>query len=999
MRWPQNRKKDFKLFATMLLLLALPVLVMSALSVQDIRNRASEEESEKQLHFITDFTKTEVTTAFQGVKYEQKIRLAGENAEMADLILGCDEDKCGDLCDQSKHNPPNSLYIAEDNRTIIWEDPQKLDGISEFPINVTAHYDFEDETSECTTQNFIIKVSEKKQNTAPKCELIFVNHSTEKIPTGRNTEFILIGEDRDNGITDAKFTMKKDNGEEESLSWEFDSVEKVVLNKDSDPPLLYKFKDTGQYLYSAEMLDSAGLKSVCATSTDRRLNIVIPGENGSPIFETDPYEQSTPSTSVLTGDDYRYDIKAKDDENDVIDYFIINENSWLNFNLNDNSAGNFEGRFSGTPTEVGSYTVAVALNDGYHDHYSTQIWVINVSSPTNDTPEVSVVLPESNSSFAQNESLKIEWSATDNNQIVKYDVYLTTDPTDESTWKPLTTGLSHNYNSYIWNTGNTPTGQYYAVVRATDNQSPEASGIGVSGKFTITQGYQQPEEPDEPGIEESYPQITNIRPSNKSTIEDDKPVISADLKASRNNTIVKNSIKLELDDKDITDQSNLEGEGKNEGSVVYKPEDPISEADHKIKVTFKDSSGKTAEKTWSFTVGIEEDEDDDDDKDVIKIFGFKIPRRVAMIFGIGITLLLLALLIPWLLIAAWRRSTDEDGYDPYTPPRIDDMPPSPVQPKSPTPPSQQTTYTQPTTSQTDQYKSSTETQTETEVQKKPKMNFTDESSMPMTARDMPPAYENDYQKETTNQTTTKTVPEYSRDTTQQETDSSQEETTAEYNSAQGFKTDGVQVESKDEELPPIPAQLQEDRTQRELQQPVAQSISRQEESNKNNVMLDKKPNVDVQNSTEVDNKGSETNQPKFTDQPDMGQSSENTNRTQNQETDVLPTSTPSSSSETTPTSVSNSQPESPSATENEPKSPSNQEPSGNTQDSGSTPSHEDAFEALQQIAEQEQKQAPPQAPPTEPQDDKPVKPVIDIDSMEDGNDKPPAGPDVLKPIG
>lgn len=693
MKRPRKQNNRVTLIATFLLLIALPISVIGTQTVNDIRNRA--DEGQADLYFITDFSSDKIANAYIGIPYEHKIILGGEYTENSLLSLGCDTQLCGDKCPKTISIPPDGLILRSTTNTLIWKNPQNQETPRTWNTTISAVTPKEDGSYSCAVETFPLTLSSKEQNDPPQCKILFTRKKLDKIPQNFQTDFILVGKDLDDGIVNASFSVIKNNKEDEIQHWSFDNKNNVIINKDSSPSLSFILDETGPYSIKAEMTDTAGQTVECVEEERRDIFIVIPGDNGAPEFTSDPYEESTPGTSLLVGHQYSYTVEADDPNGDNIDYFIINETGWLNFTINKNKDGKFTGTFSGTPDQPGSYTVVIALNDGFHNHYSTQIWVINVDSPTNDTPVVKVVQPESGASASTNETVLIRWEATDNNLIESFDIFLATDPANESTLHPLATNIGYNYDSYIWNTNSTAPGRYYIVVRATDNQSPPATGQGISEIFTVTSSTTQiPPDDDDPNddipddndsnIPESYPQIKNLRPSDKSKIKDLKPLISADLSASNDNTIIKGSTEMKIDNKNVTESIEIRGEEKKEGTILYTPDEPMTEGSHKVTVSFRDSADQVARKTWTFTIETETTDDSTEpDDDVVSIFGFKIPKRIALIFGIGLLLLILTVSIPWLFYAIWKRSVDNDDTDFYVSP---EYPPDTEDPDPPKPP-------------------------------------------------------------------------------------------------------------------------------------------------------------------------------------------------------------------------------------------------------------------------------------------------------------------------
>lgn len=671
MKNAREQDKKLTLLATLLLLLALPISLIGVNQVNDIRNRAKEEQP--LIAFGSDLNSDMFTHTFPGVPYLQEVEVTGDFAPIATVTLGCNSIVCGDICNSTIHTPPDGFGLASDGKTLFWENPSPQDGKTSWPITISAMVPNDDIQAEaeyvCAAKTFTLSLSDEQPEIPPVCSL-HSSKSLGNVPLGISPSLVLEGADFDSGIAKAEIKLTPEGGNPVTYEWKFpENPKTILLNKDSTPELAVTPDETGTYTISSIMTDSDGTTTECENQTEPQLNIVIPGDNGSPIFTSDPYTGSRPGTNIEAGTSYTYTIEAEDPDGDSIDYYVINNTGWLTFTLNSSDNGTFKGTFSGTPTAPGSYTAVIALNDGFHDHYSVQLWVINVNSLENDTPVVTITSPSSNDVLQQNRETTVTWSAADNNLITRFDVYVTSDPTQKSAWTPLITDLGYNYNSYIWNTGNIPVGTYYIVVQATDNQEPAAIGTGVSGSFRVSTAPTQPDhtdpepgpEPESPDITDTIPVISNITPADKSETNDTTPLISAELAASEGETIDTGSVKLLLDDEDISGIATLNRGGEPKGSIMYRPGLPLPLGSHKVTLTFEDSAGKTTTKQWTFTIiGETEEYTEEEDDDTISILGVTLPKRTAYIIGIGITLFVLALLIPWLLFAAWRRSRDDD---------------------------------------------------------------------------------------------------------------------------------------------------------------------------------------------------------------------------------------------------------------------------------------------------------------------------------------------------
>lgn len=666
----KDRRRHNKLLAiaaTVLMVLAVPISLIGFQSVNDIRNRAGEETP--LLDFETDFLSSPLTTVYFGIPYEQTLKLTGSLAPIGTISLGCDPSICGKNCPNELQNTPFGFILAADGKTLYWEDPSSDNSIDSWPITISATASSPDDPNKtiCVVRSFILASSESEGNRSPSCTL-YPPFQPDTVPSGFSVPLRLEASDPDGGIINATVSLLSENSIVETKVWELDNPRKTLfLSKDSTPPLSFYTQKVGTYTFSASVTDADGTTAECKIGGTEQINVIIPGDNGSPEFTSDPYTQSSPGTSINIGQSYSYTLEAIDPDSDTIDYFVINNTGWLTFTVNSTSPGTFKGTFSGTPTAAGSYTAGIALNDSSHNHYSTQLWVINVNYPENDVPIVSITLPPMGTTIENNQTLRIEWQATDHNLIERFNVYLSTDPQNSSAQIPLITDLPYNYNAYLWNVGSTPAGYYYIIVQATDNQSPAATGIGISPPFGISMPAEDipPVQP----VVTGHPTITNLSPRDRSEIEETKPYISADLTAADNAIVKSGSIAVKLDDTNITDLITIEGKDAHETSFMYQQGSPLGTGTHKINVTFTDSSDQVASKTWTFTIftaGPEPDDSDDDDKnrDTIAILGWKIPKRIAIIVGIGILLLIVALAIPWLFYAAWKGSREEEtAYD------------------------------------------------------------------------------------------------------------------------------------------------------------------------------------------------------------------------------------------------------------------------------------------------------------------------------------------------
>ncbi len=395
----------------------------------------------------------------------------------------------------------------------------------------------------------------------------------------------------------------------------------------------------------------------CVVQSNKQVMAV--DANNAPEFSTQP-TAAKPSNVIKVNDSYQYQLQATDGESDNINYAFsfTPDSDWLKATVVENGAsGKLTLKFSGTPDKPGSYLANVFIHDGYNSHLRAQTWVINVDQDKNDTPKVTIIKPSADTEVSKGENVTISWEGADLNQIVRYELYVSTNPGNANTWIAIDKSISPKVGNYIFNTKDIDEGTYQFIVRAVDNYTPPGIGTGISPKVTIGKA-DDGKGPDD-GVVLQEAQIVNISPSNESSIKNKNAIISATLIPSKDATINKETIKIVFDDQDITSKTRTTQGTDNSYVLSYTPETEHKEGAHKVTVTFEDSKGNKAEKSWTFTVIPEETEN----TDTYNIFGFQIPKRIVWIVLAGLAILLLALIVPWLLYLAWRGTKDNDEYE------------------------------------------------------------------------------------------------------------------------------------------------------------------------------------------------------------------------------------------------------------------------------------------------------------------------------------------------
>jgi len=457
------------------------------------------------------------------------------------------------------------------------------------------------------------------------------------------------------GQTISKVNVMERNGEtlfEKEFTEGSDTISEIFT---------FSPKQTGDYGMLGTIVTFSGETKPCVLESNR--NVTAVSENLAPEFQSSSSD-ANPSNAINVGESYEYLLQVIDHENDTINwaFSFTPDSDWLKYKVvEDGGEGKLTIKFSGIPDKPASYLANIFVHDGYNQHLRAQSWVISVDQDKNDIPKVSIYNPEQPKSLIQGDTVKVSWEGSDLNQIIKYELYITANPGNQSSWIPINTALSNNVGSYIFNTSLTEPGIYSFVVKAYDNGTPNETGFAVSPSITVsakevpTQDDEKEEEIPDDGIVLLDPQIINLSPSSSSKLKNRYAVISATLIAGTEAKITAKSLKIVVDDTDVTRNIKINEISDSEITIVYSTDIPYDTGSHKVKISFEDSKGNKANKEWTFSI-----EEETEEQEVYKLFGFEIPKRTAWIVGGGLGMLLLALIVPWLLYLAWKGSKDDD---------------------------------------------------------------------------------------------------------------------------------------------------------------------------------------------------------------------------------------------------------------------------------------------------------------------------------------------------
>ena len=382
--------------------------------------------------------------------------------------------------------------------------------------------------------------------------------------------------------------------------------------------------------------------------------------NTAPEFTSEPSASSKPSQNITTGTQYSYTLTAKDVDGDRINFFysFTPKATWLkDIVLEDGANGKLKVTFKGTPDKPASYLANVVIHDGYSKHVKSQSWVISVGQSENDTPVVKITNPLSSLRIDSGGEFKASWNVSDLNHIPTFDLFMSKNPTDESTWIKMGKTLPYNTSTRNIATKGLDEGSYKLIVRAIDNQKPPKTGIGVSPEIVISKSSGTTPKDSTDIVDDSVilqePQVTNMSPSSTDEITNRRVTIKGTIVGSEKGIIKEESITFKIDDKDVTDKMKINKLSKKEYTLIYQPDEDLEDGLHRAEIAFKDSAGKEVKKSWEFTIGSHVEEENDS----YIIFGKDISKRTLLIIGIGFFIVIIAIAAPILISLIWGKGS------------------------------------------------------------------------------------------------------------------------------------------------------------------------------------------------------------------------------------------------------------------------------------------------------------------------------------------------------
>jgi hypothetical protein len=327
---------------------------------------------------------------------------------------------------------------------------------------------------------------------------------------------------------------------------------------------------------------------------------------------------------VTLNEIFNYKVVASDPDGDELKYSFLNAPDFLTIDSK-------TGQISGKPTEVGDIRFIVKVDDS-KGGITTEEFILNIQL-TNTEKEVVFEFPKTGSTVTPDNNI-IKWKVKSG--LVVKSITLSYS-SDKDEWIEITK-QDRDLGQYTWNISDIEDGEYFIRFLLVDQNNKLfeifSDGFQVSSQGNVTET-----------------EITSLSPEEGSTINNNRPVISAEFRTPEGITIAVENIKFTLNDRidltlcDIT-ASNLSceivGELSNETYTAF--------------IELKDSSGATLIKEWKFNID-SDGQTDEETEDTGGITGSSM-QLILIIFAVGFLLIAL----PWsiyLIVKKRKNKTSE----------------------------------------------------------------------------------------------------------------------------------------------------------------------------------------------------------------------------------------------------------------------------------------------------------------------------------------------------
>lgn len=399
--------------------------------------------------------------------------------------------------------------------------------------------------------------------------------------------------------------------------------------------------------------------------------VKIVNHNSLPVISSNPS-----NLTIRESQSWSYQVTAYDPDNDPLTYSLIYSTNFLQIN-SQTGLITTNGNSKALPAGVNqvNYTIRVGVNDGISGVRTQEFTLTIIKDSASVNPPPPVVTPPSNpptdeedddevntpsvidinypsdNSILKGANNLIQWDISDAEGVSKIKLEYSKEDSDE--WVEINTLDSEsdiNAGGLTWDVSNIEDGEYKLRINVTDSEGLEVSRVTDSFLIdNIDEGTQ------------SQPLIINITPESDSEINENILLISGEFIPSTDASVIVESVKVILNDVDITEQCSIT-QGRFNCNITQALED----GKHSVNVTYNDTSEKVAGLNWTFTVNTKP-EDQVLEQDMVIILGREIPRNsLIILFGI-IVIFAILLVIPWVLYRNWKKNQKNGEGDLFTP--------------------------------------------------------------------------------------------------------------------------------------------------------------------------------------------------------------------------------------------------------------------------------------------------------------------------------------------
>ncbi len=401
-------------------------------------------------------------------------------------------------------------------------------------------------------------------------------------------------------------------------------------NWNTDGPFLDAITvSDGQYCLKVcvDFSNSGSNYSVC----DMRYVTLAEDMNHSPIIVS-----TISNTNYLVGQSFRYDVNATDADGDLLRYELVNAPSFLTI---DSATGEIVSTHE--LNESGSFSAIVRVSDLKGGVASQQFSFVVNEDTNQQVPSIIIISPRGDALYSNDLENMIVWHIENIDDISKINIYYSIDGIN---WVLIKSFDNENVNEYRWELDDEiKSGDYFIKVEVIDKDNK--SYTSISDKFSITNTKNQ-------NIEYTA-NITDVIPLEDSDI-DKLEQIKAKLVVSKDDAEVnKDSIKVTIDDKDISKFCELLADNMLACDVSSEQFD---NGKHKIEISFNDTNNISASKMWHFNLQNKIEETTNSNATTHTSPLWAIIALICIILAILI-------LVPWFLYLLWKRK--DEGYDEY----------------------------------------------------------------------------------------------------------------------------------------------------------------------------------------------------------------------------------------------------------------------------------------------------------------------------------------------